>query len=134
MRFATVLTAHDVNFLQDVPPRVDDSKLEAELRRIPGQRSGISTSYFFMLSGTEDLIKPDRWIGRFLARHLGYVPGSAEAQSLISGACQILRTKFAGNPIENRFKILSLFRNERRSSGCDRKVLHAVLCPRADDI
>jgi hypothetical protein len=93
-RFATALTAHDVQFLQDVPPRVADSKLEADLLQIPGQTSGISTSYFFMLAGTEDLVKPDRWIGRFLARHLGYVPGSAEAQSLISGVCEILRKKF----------------------------------------
>ena len=93
-RFATVLTAHGVNFLQDVPPTVSNSKLEAELRRIPGQTSGISISYFFMLAGTENLIKPDRWIGMFLKRHLGSEPRPAEAQSLISGACDILRTKF----------------------------------------
>jgi hypothetical protein len=94
LRFATVLTAHGVNFLQDVPPKVSDLDLEAKLRRIPGQTSGIPISYFFMLAGTEDLIKPDRWIGRFLTRHLGYEPRPAEAQSLISGAYEILRTKF----------------------------------------
>ncbi len=94
LRFATVLTAHGVHFLQDVPPRVADSKLEAELRRIPGQTSGISISYFFMLAGTEDLIKPDRMIGRFLKRHLGYEPSPAEAQSLIFGACEILRAQY----------------------------------------
>jgi hypothetical protein len=93
-RFTTVLTDAGVNFLQDIPPRVSDSNLEATLRRIPGQTSGISISYFFMLAGTEDLIKPDRMIGRFLRRHLGYEPSPAEAQSLISGACEILRTKY----------------------------------------
>jgi hypothetical protein len=95
LRFATVLTAHGVQFLQDVSPWVADAKLDAELRLIPGQTTGISTSYFFMLAGTEDLVKPDRWIRRFLARHLGYAPGSAEVQSLISGACAILQAKYA---------------------------------------
>jgi hypothetical protein len=47
-----------------------------------------------MLGGTEDLVKPDRWIGRFLKRHLGYEPSPEEMQSLISGACAILQTKF----------------------------------------
>jgi len=60
----------------------------------PGQTSGISISYFFMLAGTEDLIKPDRMIGRFLKRHLGYEPSPAEAQSLIFGACEILRAQY----------------------------------------
>jgi hypothetical protein len=54
-RFASVLRDHGMNFLQDVPPRAFDASLEAALRQIPGQRSGISTSYFFMLAGTEDL-------------------------------------------------------------------------------
>jgi hypothetical protein len=94
LRFATVLTAHDVKFLQDVPSRVGDLQLDAALRSVPGQRSGISVSYFFMLAGDENFVKPDRWIGRFLNRRLGYVPGSAEAQSLISGAAGILRTKY----------------------------------------
>jgi hypothetical protein len=94
-RYATALTDEGVNFLQDVPPKVSDSNLEAKLRRIPGQASGISISYFFMLAGTEDLIKPDRMIGRFLKRHLGYEPSPSEAQSLISGACEILRTKYS---------------------------------------
>jgi hypothetical protein len=69
-------------------------KLETALRSVPGQRSAISVSYFFMLAGDENLVKPDRWIGRFLKRHLGYVTSSAEAQSLIAGACAILRVKY----------------------------------------
>jgi hypothetical protein len=94
LRFATVLTAHGVKFLHDVPPRVGDLQLDAALRSVPGQRSGISVSYFFMLAGDENFVKPDRWIGRFLNRRLGYVPGSAEAQSLVAGACTILRAKY----------------------------------------
>jgi hypothetical protein len=93
-RFAKVLNERGINFLQDIPQRVADSELESALRRVPGQASGISIRYFFMLAGSDELVKPDRWIGRFLERHLGYTPSAAEAQSLIAGACQKLRTKY----------------------------------------
>lgn len=94
LRFASALCNEGVNFLQDVPPRVSDSKLDAKLRQIPGQKSGISVSYFFMLAGTEGLVKPDRWISRFLKRCLSAEPTSEEAQSLISGACTVLLTRY----------------------------------------
>lgn len=94
-RFATVLCDNGMNFLQDVPPRVQGADLEAELRQIPGQTSGISIRYFFMLAGTEDLIKPDRWIGRFLKRCLDAQSTPEEAQFLISSACEMLLTKYS---------------------------------------
>jgi hypothetical protein len=94
MRFAATLQEHGVNVLQDVPAKYSDSQLDAELRQIPGQRSGISISYFFMLAGSEDLIKTDRMIGRFLKRCLATEPRPDEAQLLISGACGSLRTSF----------------------------------------
>ncbi len=93
-RFATVLGDNGINFLQDVPPRVQDADLEAELRQIPGQTSGISIRYFFMLAGTEDLIKPDRWIGRFLKRCLNAQSTPEDAQFLISSACEMLLTEY----------------------------------------
>ena len=92
-RLATVLRDHGMNFLQDVPPMVFDAGLEAKLVQIPGQRSGISTSYFFMLAGTEDLIKPDRWIMRFLKHCLDTYPKLEEAQLLLSEVCEILQAK-----------------------------------------
>jgi len=95
-RFATVLCNNGMNFLEDVPPRVLDSGLEAQLRQIPGQTSGISTRYFFMLTGTESLIKPDRWIGRFLKRCLNTEPDREAAQFIISSACDMLSTKCPG--------------------------------------
>jgi len=91
-RFASVLRDNGINFLQHVPRRLLDSDLEAELRQIPGQTSGISIRYFFMLAGEENLIKPDRWIGRFLKRCLNAEPTAAESQLLISMACERLRT------------------------------------------
>ena len=92
-RFATALRKHGVNYLQDVPSKVSDAALEEELLKVRGQGSGISISYFFMLAGTEDLIKPDRWIGRFLKRCLNVEPTAEVAQFLISGVCDTLRTR-----------------------------------------
>lgn len=45
--------------------------VEEAFREIPGQRTGISWKYLLMLTGDEDLIKPDRMIKRFLAEALG---------------------------------------------------------------
>jgi hypothetical protein len=87
--FAKVCHESGMDFLQDVGPKVLDTPLEMKLRKIPGQ--GISVGYFFMLAGNDDLIKPDRWILNFLTRCLGRSPGLAEAQSLFSAVCSILR-------------------------------------------
>ncbi len=92
-RFSTVLQKHGLNFLQDVPARALDGNLELQLRQIPGQRSGISISYFFMLTGTEDFIKPDRWIISFLHSCLGRQVTPLEAQFLLSKVSEILRPK-----------------------------------------
>lgn len=88
-RFARTCHESGINFLQDVGPKVLDNVLEINLRKIPGQN--LSIGYFFMLSGSDDLVKPDRWILGFLNRCLGYSPTIIEAQSLVSKTCTILR-------------------------------------------
>lgn len=94
LRFAQVLRDYNVNFLQDVSRVVADENLNTALRGIPGQASGISVRYFFMLAGAQDLIKPDRWILRFLERCLGTIPEVEDAQSLISDATKILKARY----------------------------------------
>ncbi len=93
-RFASVLRDHSVEYLQDVPRAMEDARLEAGVRSIPGQRSGISLRYLWMLAGSDDLIKPDRMIMRFLRRSLGREPSAAEAQQLLSTAVELLKPKF----------------------------------------
>jgi hypothetical protein len=88
-RFAKACYESDMNFLQDVGPRAMDARLETDLRKIPGQ--SISIGYFFMLAGSDDLVKPDRWILSFLTRCLGRSAGVAEAQALLFAACEIIR-------------------------------------------
>jgi hypothetical protein len=94
LRFAECLQQNSVNFLQDIPKVIADDKFEKQIRAIPGQTSGISLSYFYMLSGSDDLIKPDRMILQFLENAIGQPCSVKCAQKLVSGACEILKRKY----------------------------------------
>lgn len=93
-RFATVLKRHNGEYLQDVPGLRADTSLECDIREIPGQRSGISLKAFFMLAGSDDLIKPDRMILRFLHTAIGRIVTLDEAQTLLSQATDYLKPKY----------------------------------------
>lgn len=64
-RFVRTLRDHGTECLQDVPAAMACPEVEA-IRSIPGQRSGISLQYFWMLAGSDDLVKPDRMVIRYL--------------------------------------------------------------------
>lgn len=93
-RFAEALADHGVEHLQDVPHALLDNSLERAIKRVPGQRSGISLKYFFMEAGCDNLIKPDRMIGRYLESVLSRVVKLSECQPLLSAAVAELRGKF----------------------------------------
>ncbi len=67
-RFAQVLLRHNVNYFQDIQKVFQNHHFESDICSIPGQTHGTSLTYFFMLSGEENLIKPDRMVVRFLQR------------------------------------------------------------------
>lgn len=81
--FCKVLQKHHVEYLQDVKKIILSKKFEEEIRSIKGQKSGISLRYFFMLAGSDDFIKPDRMILRFLENILNRKVGLDEAQLLL---------------------------------------------------
>lgn len=96
LRFSSVLESYDVNYFQDMHKILSNDRFEEAIRKIPGQRSGISLKYFFMLAGSDDLIKPDMHIINFLKdafQEMGIdSPISLEdAQILLSGASDILQ-------------------------------------------
>lgn len=62
LQAAQLLRTYSVNYFQDIPRVADDKSFESRFRNIPGQGSGISLSYFWMLTGSDDMIKPDRHI------------------------------------------------------------------------
>jgi hypothetical protein len=93
-RFARALADHGVQELQDVGAAATNGRLEAAVQAVPGQGSGISLTYFFMLAGSDDLVKPDRMLGRFLRRSLGRRVGPEETQELLAAATAQLRLRY----------------------------------------
>ena len=89
--FAAALRKCDIEYLQDISGAVGNTALERDIRAIPGQTSGISLKYFFMLAGSDDLIKPDRMILAFLGEALGRLVSTSEAQDLLTAAVEQLR-------------------------------------------
>jgi len=47
-----------------------------------GKKSGVSLRYFYMLLGSEDNIKPDRMIMRFIHQALGRTPNVCRSASV----------------------------------------------------
>jgi hypothetical protein len=64
--FHQTLQKFHIESLNDIKLLANTNQLEEAIKLIPGQRSGISFKYFLMLAGSDDLIKPDRMIFRFL--------------------------------------------------------------------
>jgi len=79
LRYAAILQAHGLTARVDAhqalsePPLVDD--IDRELAGVPGD--GVRRPYLWMLVGSNDRVKPDRMILRFLGRYGG--PTTTEA-------------------------------------------------------
>ena len=101
-RFADVLNRHGMQTVQDIPKIAWYEELSNEIKRpyaqeilsIPGQRSGISLSYFYMLTGSSGLVKPDRMVNGFLRDTLNRQVSDEDAQHLLSFASQRLNSDF----------------------------------------
>lgn len=91
--FLKVLKDFGVESFQDVPRLINNNSFEFCIRHIPGQRSGISLKYFFMLAGSDDLIKPDRMIVRFLEQATGTRFKLDQCQTILSGVARELKQK-----------------------------------------
>lgn len=71
IRFAQALQAAGVETFTDMKDEKKISSAEAAILAIPGQRSGISFSYFCILAGDDNRIKADRMVQRFVAQAIG---------------------------------------------------------------
>lgn len=94
LRFAMVLQKYGVETLADMSSKGLPLQAEAEIMRIPGQKSGLSLRYLYMLSGDDSQSKPDRHVMRFLKEHTGQDCSIQEAQDLLTEAVEILREKY----------------------------------------
>jgi hypothetical protein len=94
IQFARVLRAHRIEVLPDVPRVFERADFARDVRAIPGQHSGISLAYFFMLAGSDEHIKPDRMVLRFVARAIGRELLPDEAVALVRAAAVRLRSQY----------------------------------------
>jgi hypothetical protein len=94
MMFSEVLLQFGVNFLQDVEKILGDPNFESAIMQIPGQHSGISLRYFYMLAGSENYVKPDRMVMRFIQAAIGRYPNVKEAHKLIVSVCKMLSPEY----------------------------------------
>jgi hypothetical protein len=92
--FARVLHQFQVEYFQDIPKVLGNKDFEAKIAEIPGQRSGISTRYFYMLAGSDDYIKPDRMIARFIWSAIQRSLSVEESHEAIVGAEKILEKEY----------------------------------------
>ncbi len=88
--FSRALRAHGVDCRQDAARIIGDEAFARQVRKIPGQRSGISLRYFYMLAGSDDYIKPDRMIARFLQAATGKCFSIEASHEVILGAWRLL--------------------------------------------
>jgi len=93
-RFCTVLKEHGVNYYQDLPNLISNITFENSIKDIPGQKSGLSLNYFYMLSGDDIFIKADRMIIRFIKSCIDRTVNAHEASSLIKGVHELLVREF----------------------------------------
>lgn len=93
-RFCQVLANFGVNQFDDVDKVIANTEFEKAIKNIPGQRSGISLVYFYILAGAKDYIKPDRMIQRRLSAILNRKVKERECQGLIFGASLILEKEY----------------------------------------
>jgi hypothetical protein len=94
LRFAKVLKRYGVDSLSDLRNRKLTDEAEREIKDIPGQKSGLALQYFYMLSGDDNLAKPDRHVLKFLEQCTGEKHSVVSAQKSLSGAVELLRFKY----------------------------------------
>ncbi len=94
LRFAQVLKLHKVEYFQDVEKIQGKEDFENAVKAIPGQGTGITVRYFYMLAGSDDFVKPDRMILGFLRDQLGERLSQDEAQKVLSEASEALKPEY----------------------------------------
>ncbi|MBU1977476.1 MAG: hypothetical protein KKA62_05995 [Nanoarchaeota archaeon] len=93
IRFIKILKDFGVEYYQDIHKLFNNDTFEDCIKRIPGQSSGISLKYFFMLTGSKDQIKPDRMVLSFIKDAIGLTLTPVEALDLVRHTVEDLKKK-----------------------------------------
>jgi hypothetical protein len=95
LRYAHTLLAHDVHHLGDLHRLFADAdrfnQLEVRLRQVSGNGArDVRLGYLWMLTGQDDLVKPDRMVLRWLTRHSPTPVDPATARDLLAAVAQVV--------------------------------------------
>jgi hypothetical protein len=94
-RFAQVLYSFGIETFSDALRLGLRDEVKNAIAAIPGQGSGISYSYFLILAGHPDAVKPDRMVSRFVAKALGLRNVTQQqCENLVRQACLLLRPEY----------------------------------------
>ncbi|WP_200763015.1 hypothetical protein [Nitrosophilus alvini] len=94
LEFAKVLQKFNVNYFQDLSNVITNKEFSTEIKKIKGQKSGISLTYFFMLAGNDDFIKLDRMVCRFVKEAIGKELSINDIEKLVYEAFDVLKSDF----------------------------------------
>lgn len=94
LQFAKILQKYGIETLGDIAAKGLSIDAEQEILQIPGQKSGLSLRYFYMLSGDDSQAKPDRHVLRFLKEHTGQDYSIQQAQDVLGNTVEILKVKY----------------------------------------
>lgn len=92
--FGQVLQTHKIEYLQHVDQIIGQTSFEQAIQQIPGQRSGISLRYFYILAGSPNHVKPDRMVLRFIKTATGRLVGIDDAETIIRNVCALLQRDY----------------------------------------
>lgn len=99
IKFLKVLKDFNIEYYQDIAKVINNESFDFCIKSIPGQKSGISMKYFFMLAGSKNLIKPDRMVIRFLQNASGKKFNLEDCQTVLSAvALQLNEKEFKVTP------------------------------------
>ena len=95
VRVAHRLLEHDVHRVGDLHRLFGDADrfdaVQARLRQVPGNGAcDVRLGYLWMLTGQDDLVKPDRMVLRWLTRHSPTPVDPAKARDLLAAVAQIV--------------------------------------------
>jgi hypothetical protein len=92
-QFTRVLIKNGVNQRKDMET-ANHEAIKADITRIPGQRSGLSLRYFYMLLGDTNFVKPDRHIKSFIYAAIGSHLDDTTCHDVLVATCYQLQTEF----------------------------------------
>jgi hypothetical protein len=93
-KWAKILKECNIETFDKIPSNGLSDEIDSLLMEVPGQRSGISLNYFYMLCGSEDRCKPDRHVIQFLSECVGRAVGMIEAQALLTNTLKVLNLNY----------------------------------------